>query len=213
MDEHLLRFNKDKTFVFLDYESFNLCLSFCHNLPWQIAMMKVVNGQIVESYDRYIKWKTHLKISDEAAKITKFDQKKFDAEAVSSEEVYPVMKQWLTEADYIVGHNILGFDIYLIKEWFLLNKDNPRELFKKVICTNVIAKAIGLDMTTPDKNRHLLEFQYPILHTRKRGLKTRLEFLGKEYKIEHDYDNLHNALVDLSLNVKVWNKQKFSIEV
>ena len=32
--------------------------------------------------------------------------------------------------------------------------------------------------------------------------------LGKEFRIDHDYENLHNALVDLKLNIKVWNELK-----
>lgn len=40
MDSHLLRFDKTKNIVFIDCETFNLCLNFCHNLPWQIAMIK-----------------------------------------------------------------------------------------------------------------------------------------------------------------------------
>tara|TARA_B100001939_G_C16893245_1_gene596413 strand:- start:76 stop:255 length:180 start_codon:yes stop_codon:yes gene_type:complete len=40
MDEHLLRFDKEKEYVFIDCETLNLCLNYCHNLPWQIAMIK-----------------------------------------------------------------------------------------------------------------------------------------------------------------------------
>ena len=68
MDSHLLRFNKDKTLVFIDCETHNLCLNSCHNLPWQIAMIKVKGNKVVASKDFYIKWDTHLKIGKEAAK-------------------------------------------------------------------------------------------------------------------------------------------------
>ena len=48
MDEHLLRYNKDKTLVFIDCETFNLCLNFCHNIPWQIAMLKVKGDKKID---------------------------------------------------------------------------------------------------------------------------------------------------------------------
>ena len=40
--------------------------------------VKVVNGKIVDQKDIYIKWDTDLKISDDAARITRYDQKKID---------------------------------------------------------------------------------------------------------------------------------------
>jgi len=46
-----------------------------------------------------------------------------------------------------------------------------------------------------------------------KGVKTNLTAMGKHYNIEHDYSKLHNALVDLQLNLKVWNKLKWEIEL
>ena len=34
MDEHLLRFNKTKTYVLIDFETENLCLNSINNLEW-----------------------------------------------------------------------------------------------------------------------------------------------------------------------------------
>ena len=65
----LLRYDTSKTFVFIDCETFNLCLNFCHNLPWQISMLKVQGDDIMASKDFYIKWDTLLKIGEEAARI------------------------------------------------------------------------------------------------------------------------------------------------
>ena len=42
MDGHLIRFDEDKTFVFIDCETENLCLNSFNNLPWQIAMIKAL---------------------------------------------------------------------------------------------------------------------------------------------------------------------------
>ena len=57
------------------------------------------------------------------------------------------------------------------------------------------------------------EYQYRIYNTRRKGVKSNLTYLGKEFDIEHDYANLHNALVNLELNLKVWNRLKYSLEL
>ena len=112
MDEHLLRFDKKKTFVFIDCETFNLCLSRCHNLPWQVGMIKLVGSKRIAEKDVHIKWDTNLKIGEEAARITRYNQSKMDKLGVSPEEIFPTIEDWLDNADYIMGHNTLGFDLY-----------------------------------------------------------------------------------------------------
>jgi hypothetical protein len=58
-----------------------------------------------------------------------------------------------------------------------------------------------------------VEYQYRIYNTRRKGIRTNLTALGKEFDIKHDYENLHNALVDLELNLKIWNRLKYSLEL
>ena len=122
MDEHLLRFNEDKTIVFIDCETLNLCLNKCHNLPWQVSMLKVKGGKETAEKDFYIKWNTRLKISEGAARITRFSQSNMNKIGVPPEEVFPTIQDWLDNSDYILGHNILGFDLYLIKDLYELRK-------------------------------------------------------------------------------------------
>ncbi len=40
MDNHLIRFQKKK-FLFMDFETFNVCLSDRVNLPWQVATILI----------------------------------------------------------------------------------------------------------------------------------------------------------------------------
>ena len=118
MNDRLLRYDKKSVYVFIDCETLNLCLNSCHNLPWQIAMIKCQNGksgpdsEISDSKDFLIKWDTKLKISDDAARITRFSQDKLDKLGKKPEEVFVTIREWLDESDYIVGHNVLGFDLY-----------------------------------------------------------------------------------------------------
>jgi len=208
----LLRYDKEKTLVLIDCETFNLCLNFAHNLPWQISMLKVRGDKIIDSKDFYIKWDTHLKIGQEAARITRYSPQTMKKRGISPEAAYPTIKDWLDNSDYILGHNILGFDIYLIKGFYEYMGDDYKPLVKKLIDTNCIARGIKTDKIY-DKKEDFLEYQYRTVAKRVKGVRTNLTALGKEYGIKHDYANLHNALVDLELNLKIWNKLKWEIDL
>ena len=175
-------------------------------------MLKVKGDDIESSKDFYIKWDTHLKIGAEAARITRYSQQTMDKRGVKPEDVYPTIKDWLDNADYIVGHNLLGFDIYLIKGLYEYMGDDYSHLTEKIIDTNSIAKGIQTDKKY-DKKDNFIEYQYRTVAKRVRGVKTNLTAMGKYYNIKHDYNKLHNALVDLELNLKVWNKLKWEIDL
>lgn len=212
MDEHLLRFDKDKTLVFIDCETLNLCLNKSHNLPWQVSMIKVQGDRGVSQKDFFIKWDTNLKISEDAARITRYSQSKIDKHGLPPDEVFPTIQDWLDNSDYVVGHNILGFDIYLIKDLYEAHGADWKHLVNKVIDTNCVARGIKMGLQyRPESD--FTSYQYRVYHTRKKGLKSSLTALGKEFSIDHDYENLHNAIVDLELNIKVWNKLKWQLEI
>ena len=212
MDEHLLRYNKNKNFVFIDMETFNLCLNFCHNLPWQVGMIKAKGDFKTDFKNFYIKWQTNLQISQDAARITRYDHKKVLREGLDIKEAFPTIKDWLDHADFIIGHNILGFDIFLIKELYETMGCRWDHLMNKIIDTNCMARGIKYNMPYKASD-NLLEYQYKIYHTKRKDVKSSLTFLGKEFGIDHDYEKLHDAINDLDLNLKVWNKLKWQIEV
>ena len=196
MNGHYIRFDNKSTFVFIDCETLNLCLNSVNNLPWQVSMIKSVAGKKTDERDFHVKWNTDLKISKDAARITRFDPKKLEKIGKKPEEVLPEVVDWLDNADYIVGHNILGFDIYLIRG----------------IDTLSICRGINNDVKPKDKES-FLAFQFRMLNIRKKGQRNSLEAVGKSYSIDHDYSKLHDAIVDLELNLKVCNKLKYEIEI
>ena len=212
MDEHLLRFRKDKKLVFIDCETYNLCLSFCHNVAWQISMISTDGTYKKDERDFYIKWDTPFKISDDAKRITRYNESFVNKNGKEPKDVFPIIKKWLDGADYIVGHNIIGFDIYLIKEMYKMFGEDYKHLVPKLIDTNCIAR--GVKMEIPYKpEEDFTEYQYRIVNTRRKGVRSSLTALGKEFNIDHDYDKLHNAIVDLELILKVWNKLKYALEL
>ena len=212
MDNELLRFNNKKNLVLVDFETENLCLHGEENLPWQAAMIKSVGGEAVDSKNFYVKWHRELKVSKEAARITRFSPTEHKKKALAIEDIFPTLKDWFNNADYIIGHNILGFDIYLMRYIYAYMGEDYTPLMPKIIDTNCIARGIKYGIFYKPQE-DFLEYQYKIMHTRKKGCRTSLSFLGKEFKIEHDYSRLHDALVDLELNLKVWNQLKYQIEL
>tara|TARA_R100000808_G_C2147827_1_gene155857 strand:- start:2587 stop:3114 length:528 start_codon:yes stop_codon:yes gene_type:complete len=175
-------------------------------------MIKVKGGKKVAEKDIYIKWDTDLKISEGAARITRYSQKTVDSLGIAPEEAFPTIEDWLDNADYIVGHNIIGFDVYLIKDYYKLLGKSSEHLYPKMIDTSAIAR--GVKMGIPFKNGDsLAEYQYIAYHRKQKGIKTNMTSLGKEFDIDHDYANLHNALIDLGLNVKIWEKLKWQIDL
>ena len=212
MMENLLRYDKDKVYTFIDLETENLCLSFVNNRPWQCGMIKVKGNEILQTSDIYIKWDKPINVSKEAAQITRFDQYKYNKIAIHSSEAIKTIAQWLENCDYIIGHNVLNFDIYLIKDYYEMYGMEWKHLIKKVIDTNCLAKGIKYEIPY-SQEMELIEYQYRILNERRKGVKTNLTSLGRDHSIEHDYETLHDALNDLHLNIKVWNKLKFQIAV
>ena len=207
----MFRFDEDKTVVFFDYETFNLCLSFLHNRPWQLGLLTMENGEKTQAENLYIGWETDLKISDDAARITRYNKKTHDEKALPQKEVFETMYEAFEKADWIIGHNIIGFDLHLFKEWCLVNKADWKKLLPKFIDSNCVAKGIALGLQ-PDPKDDFTHYQYRLYHHRARGIKTSLTALGKQLEIDVDYDNLHDALNDIELNRLVWDKLKFQIE-
>jgi DNA polymerase III epsilon subunit-like protein len=128
-------------------------------------------------------------------------------------EVVKDVVEWTSAADFIIGHNILGFDIYFLSAFYRLVGRSPVGLAEKIIDTHALAKGLKMSDVFDRKKSSLLEYQYRIIHTMVKGLKTRTSILGPEYGIEHDYENLHDALVDLQLNLKIWNQLKYQVNI
>ena len=212
MDEHLLRFKKDTDYVLIDCETENLCLNRSQNVPWQVGMVRAKGDKKVDEKDFYIGWEREVNVGKEAARITRFSPTQYRKRAIPYKEAFPTIKDWLENCDYIIGHNILGFDIYLIKDYYNMMGENYHHLMSKIIDTNSLARGIKYGIL-PKKEENFLSYQYKILHTRRKGVKSSLTALGKEYGIDFDPDKLHEAVYDLELNLKVWNKIKWQIEI
>lgn len=215
MDGHLLRYNKNVTYALLDLETFNLCLHFCHNRPWQVGLLEVKGDVITGSHDIRVQWKKdapHLSIGEGAAIITRFNQAAHDAVAIDPRDAFKQFWPILESVDYIIMHNGLRFDLYLLKGYAEFMGVPWKFLVPKIIDTKAVAQGIKLGIPYQPKD-NFLAYQYRMANDHTKGIKTSLSTLAKEFGIPFDEFKLHDATYDLELNLKVWNKLKYQIEI
>jgi len=210
MDEHLLRFNTDQKFVCFDLETEHLNLA--TSRPWQFGFTVFNQHTVFETKWKNILWKD-LDISDGAAKVTHFNKSEYLRTAIDAEEALGIFDSYLYNPGYrLVGHNVLSFDVFQHNTWRKsLGKPSDFSYMDRVIDTNALAKAISL-MEQPDLG-DFVSWQYKILNRRVARLKTKLSVVATNYGIPFDENKLHEAEEDVKLNAKVFNKQKFDIEI
>lgn len=216
MDGDLLRYNKKIKYAFVDCETFNLNLNFAFNRPWQIAVINVLGDKITSQKDVRLDWSKsapHLKIGPDAARVTKYNQEVQNELQVQPEVGLPLFWQDLIDADYIVMHNGLRFDIYLLKGYAEFMGIPWKFIVNKTIDTKSIAQGVKLGIPYSPKQGNFLEYQYRMSNSFVRGIKTSLVTLAKEFQLDFDEEKLHDALYDLGVNKMVWDKLKYQIEL
>lgn len=213
MIDNLIRFNKNVRYAVCDFETFNLNLSFQMNRPWQFGCVEVIGEQIIETHDIHINWPDapHLKIGKEAALVTKYNHPYHMSVAIDAKLAFDKILPILQNADKIIFHNGLNFDLYLLRDWWKMEGAPWKWILDKFIDTNAIARGIKLNIPYDPKD-NFLEYQYRMARMVVKGCKTNLTALGKEYGFEFDPEKLHEAIEDVKLNLKVWNKLKHQIE-
>ena len=113
----------------------------------------------------------------------------------------------------IVGHNILGFDVYIHGILRSLCGQEPDYSYvSRCIDTNCIARAIKNQIKLQEGD-DFLSWQYKLLHHRTRGVKTNIKQLLKDYAIDFDEAKLHDALYDIEVNFKIFQKQLWDSEI
>ena len=212
MKENLLRFKKDLNLLIFDYETCNLNLCSPDNKPWQLGFMVVRKGKIEERVDYRLRWEG-LQVSPEAAKITGFNPKKHEELAIDPKEALTHFEKYLYNDDYIkVGHNLLGFDVYIHSiHRRLLNLPPDYSYLTNLIDTACIAKSIKKEIKF--KNGNLLSWQYKLSSLIERGLRVNLQQCCKDYSIDFDPALLHDALYDIEKNYEVFKKMLWQVEI
>lgn len=204
---NLLRYNNKAKYIFYDFECCSLNLWDIHNKPWQLGLLEVEGEKVIKEHNFYIWWED-LRISKEAAQVTRFNYDLYKQKAQDANKVLDVFDSFLYNPEYlIVGHNQLNFDVYIHKIFRRnLNKNSDYSYINRCIDTNALAKGIKKNFKFNRERDNLLAYQYRMLNWVERGLKTNLTLLGKENNIEFDYDSLHSGINDVFLMRLIWDK-------
>tara|TARA_R100000008_G_scaffold53384_1_gene32373 strand:- start:490 stop:1128 length:639 start_codon:yes stop_codon:yes gene_type:complete len=212
MDNNLLRFKNDLNLVIFDYETCNLNLCSTTNKPWQLAFIVVQQGKVIKKEDFRLKWEG-LEVSKEAARITGFKKTQHDKLAVDPSIPLKKFEEYLYNKDFfIVGHNILGFDVYIHNiHRKLLGLKADYSYIDRTIDTVCLGRAIKKEI--PFKNGNFLSWQYKLHSFREKGLRTSLQQCCKDYSIDFDPKLLHDALYDIEKNYEVFKKMIWEVEI
>ena len=210
MNEELLRFNKDATFLVMDFETtgLNLFLS----KPWQFACVMGKGGKIFEKHNIFIHWDS-LNMEKGAEIATRFDMGAWADKAIPTKEAFKTINEKFEEADYIGGHNLLGYDANIYYSSCERIGVTPYPIHTKILDTLSFGKGIKLE-TPYRKGEDVMAYQLRMasIIVRKRGFAT-LSAFADYYDIKFDPDKLHDALEDVSLNYKVLMKMIWDIEL
>jgi DNA polymerase III epsilon subunit-like protein len=212
MKDSLLRFKRNQKYMVFDFETCNLNLCSKENKPWQLGFILCRGNKVEKKYNYLIRW-DDLNISADAAKITGFNRAKYEAQAVDPLEVLNFMEQYLYNPEYIkLGHNLLGFDIYIHSIFRkCLNKSPDFSYLDNLIDTLCLAKAIHEDIRPPEGKT--LPWQFKLNSLILKGKKSSINALCKYYDITVDEKKLHDAVYDVEMNFKIFQKQIHDIEI
>lgn len=213
MNENLLRFKKNQNYLFFDFETCCLNLGSLDNKPWQLGFIVINNGKIVKKKDYWIRW-SDLKMSEAAAKMTGWTQVMYDKKAEDAKGILAEFEHYLYDESYInVGHNILGFDIYIHGIFRrCLGKEPDYSYIQRSIDTLCLAKAIKNEIKF-SKNDNFFNWQYRLNNMMDRKTKKRLVDLCKDYDIKIDPNKLHDAMYDIEQNYEVFKKMLWEVEI
>jgi len=193
--------------IIWDGESCNLNLVDLDNKPWNWGILVCEGEKIIKEHNLLIKW-PELKISKQAAQITRFDPDLIQRKGIDPLIALDILDSYIYDESYwLIGHNILFFDVYLHNIHRLnCNKKSDYSYINRIIDTNSLAKGIKNSIKYNKKTDNLLAYQYKVGGIRTKGIKTNLTFLGKELEIDVDYNNLHQGINDCFLLKDIWNK-------
>lgn len=166
--------------IFFDTETTGLNSATCQII--ELAMLTVVDGEIVEEYDKFIS--TNERLPPKISQITGITDEMLDELGVSEAKIAEDLKNRLTPGTLMVAHNC-QFDLSFV--YYLLRRYYPDE------ADEIVMNLDWLDTLTVVKDR----MEYP--HT----LKKVVEHYGL------DDVNFHRAIDDTRALYEVYKKLKY----
>ncbi len=209
----LLRYKDDQVYLALDFEANDLNLAFA--LPFEVGYCLFTNKRDIQSKSCYIRWPNY-KISVDAANLTRFDRKKYEAEAKDGLEVLDDVDKYMYDDSIIkIIQNGINYDGYIHNNYRrALGRPTNYSYMNKLIDPSVITKAHKKQWTIPPfGTEEFLAFQYKGAGYIEKGLKSNLAIVAKEMGIVFDGTILHGAGADTELTKQIFRKQIWNVEI
>lgn len=191
-----LKNDKKRKYLLFDTETESLNL--VNSRPWQVAygLYSLEQGRIWAK-ERFIWW-DDFKISAGAAAQTQFNHAEYKEKAEDKFVVWEDFQKYLYCNDLnSMAHNGLGFDVYQINSWRLgMGLKSDYSFVPRLLDTNCIGKAYKFERTLDLKNIDKEMYRYT--GEFKRGVKTSIKELAKDFGIKRDENMAHkSALYDV----------------
>lgn len=207
----LLRYKNNQKYLVFDFETEGLNLFY--SKPFQLSFVVAEGKRVIENHDYYLDWKD-LNVSEEAARVTNFSYLKYNNLKKNPNECLHVFEKYLYNPEYIIiGHNIIGFDIYIHKTLRRLCGKSPDfSYLNNLIDTNCLSKAIKCNIVK-SKNDSMIQWMFRLNDFHKKGVKTNHKQMLKDNNIPFDESKLHNSLYDVQKNFELFQKLIWQIEI
>lgn len=210
---HLLRYS-DRELVIFDFEANRVNL-LEDTLPFECAFFVANRKSVTSRQSYYLRWPNY-RISKDAARITRFNPE-WVANGDDPEFVLEAFESHTLNADrWIVGHSILGYDIGVWNLWReALGRKRTYEMLPRVIDTHLLARAWKENWRPPAPvgTPEFLAWQFKVAAAHRKGVKTNLTQMCKDLQIEIDESKTHGGSYDLEMNVQVYWKLIWLLEV
>lgn len=195
----LLRFS-DRKIVLFDKESQRLNLLH-DNLPFQCAWIVTQRGKVLSRHSYYLRW-PDFRMSPDAARITRFNPE-WVRNGDDPEFVLDAFEGCVLNPEVLLGgHNILLFDSPLWRLWReKLGRPVDWSHQDRIIDSHLLARAYKEGWKPDRENLHAWQRKVGAAH--RKGVKTSLGVMAKEFGIVVDESRQHDATYDLELNAAV----------
>lgn len=204
---------RNRKFLSVIFDAETEGLNLLYSRPWQLSYTISEGNEIKEEYDKFIWWED-LKVSADAARVTRFDYNNYKRKAEAPEKVLEHFDRLLYNDKYLnIGQNSLGFDIFIhniLRK--LCGKSPDWSYLERSYDTNCLAKAIKYK-NPPQIEDNKLKWQYKLMDSYEKGIKTNLKTLCADNDIFYDENLAHDGKYDVDRTIKVFNKQIFKLDI
>lgn len=207
----LSRFQLDRQYLVKDFESEGLNLF--HSRPWEVSYACATLRDGIKWIKTSRIWYSDLKVSPDAARITRFDYADYQRTARPPAEVWGEFGPLLYSDEYYpLGHNILGFDslmVSVLRRSVGLPPDHSWTF--RAYDTNALSRAFLRNWNPDTKTPYdFLSFQYKALAVH---IKSSLGLMCKTLGIDYDESKSHSADYDVSRNWLLFRELVFKLEI